>query len=241
MRYHYTSLGAVPALAKRSVERRDEMLARTGPAARSLMVWARRLPPSERVLALNRVLADFEPGLPMRVQRVAEFLHREGMGTEDAVERALALSLADASIEKIKRLGQAYQGGATLHAEQLGRWLGCVGCAGLGQTTTTPPATPTDPGAVVGAMFQGIICSDGLKTAVTDAVGRNEGRSAADATTIGFSVGQGMAMCPPGTAPAPVPDPGPVREERSLALPIAIGVGAIALVGGVAWFTMRKR
>lgn len=232
MNYHYTNLGAVPAVADRSVERRDAMLARTGPAARAVLNRIKRLPRRKQVAALDRVLRDFDPGLPERVRRVAEHLHREGMKVNDAIERALALSLADASINRIQKLGRAYRTGQLLPVGYLGQ---------------TPPTTPSSTdaeqsaGDVVAGMFQGIVCSEGLQTSVADMVGRSEGREAHDATNTGYEVAQGFAQCSalaPSTPPVPAPEP--EREGTSPAVPIAIGVGALVVVGGAVWYTTRK-
>lgn len=232
MHYHYTHLGAVPAVADRSTERRDAMLARTGPAARAVLARLNKLPRSQRAAALDRVLMEFDPSLPGRVRRVAEHLRREGMGVDRAVERALALSLADASINRIKSLGRAYRKGQVLPMGYLGQ---------------TPPAAPTqqeqDAGQVVASMFQGIVCSDGLQRSVTDMVGRNEGREAHDATNVGYEVAQGFAQCASLTPPTPpTPPPSAPRDEGgSVVLPVVVGLGALVAVGGVVWYTKRKR
>lgn len=233
MNYHYTHLGAVPALAARGTERRDAMLARTGPAARAVMKQIKRLPRSRQVAALDRVLADFDPELPGRVRRVAAHLRGGGMATDAAIERALALSLADASINRIQKIGRAYQGGELMPMGY------------LGQTPPTAPSTTApeqNAGDVVARMFQGIVCSDGLQRSVADMVGRNEGREAHDATNMGYEVAQGFAQCASLTPPAPAPVPPTTStDEPSLAVPIAVGIGSIVLAGGVFWYVTRKK
>ncbi len=231
MNYHYTHLGVVPAVASPSAERRDALLARTGPAARAIMKSIKTLPRKQQVAALDRVLVKFDEGLPERVRRVSEHLHREGMAVNQAVERALALSLADASINRIKRLGRAYRQGAVVPLGYLG--------------TTTPESTTSqeqDAGQIVAGMFQGIVCSDGLQTSITQMVGQNEGREAHDATNLGYEVAQGFAQCGAQTPTPPLPPTTPptTSGETSLALPIAVGVGALVVVGGVVWYTGRK-
>lgn len=229
--YHYTNLGAVPGVADRSVERRDAMLARTGPAARAILKQIRKLPGSQQVAALDRVLANFDPELPMRVRRVAEHLRREGMSVNASIERALALSLADATISRIQKIGRAYRNGE----------LTPVGY--LGQTPPTSPAATTaeqNAGDVVARMFQGVVCSDGLQRSVSEMVGRNEGREAHDATNMGYEVAQGFAQCASLTPAAPAPLPPPAQpESSSLAVPIAIGLGAVVVTGGILWYTTR--
>lgn len=227
--YHYTHLGLVPSVARPEAERRDALLARTGPAARAVLARINRLPRRKRVAALDRVLSNFDPGLPTRVRRVAEHLHSQGIGVNQAMERALALSLADASIERIKKIGRAYRKGVVLPMGQLG--------AESSEMTEEEQSA----GDVVAGMFQGVICSDGLQTSISEMVGRNEGREAYDATNTGYEVAQGFAQCatlqPPATPTTPVPEP---QDETSLAVPVAVGVGALALAGGVVWFATRK-
>jgi hypothetical protein len=204
------------------------MLAHTGPAARAVLYRINKLPRAQRLPELNRVLARFEPGLPSRVHRTAEFLQRRGMLIDAAVERALALSLADATIERFKKVG--------IKARQ-GRMFPVGGMGGLG--TEGESDAPED---VLARMAQGIACSPDLATSTTGMVGRAEGADAAGATQIGFAVVRGVAMCPPGTTPEPPVTPPPeTPEERSLVLPIVLSVGALAAVGGVVWFMARKK
>jgi len=222
MKHRYTSLGAAPALAKRSVEKRDAILARTGPAARQLLKASGRSPAK-----LGKLLGRIDPNLPGRVHQVARHLNRQGMAADTAVERAVALSLADSMIEQVKALGERVRRGmppAPLFST-------AMGLGGLGDEAAD----------VVGSMAQGILCSDGLRTTLADMVGRQEGRDAADATLIGFSVAQGAAQC--GRTPTPTPTPpadDPEPESSSLVIPIVVGVGVLALVGGIVWVTRKK-
>jgi hypothetical protein len=234
MRHIYTNLGAVPAIAQPAAERQDALLARTGPAARRIMRHIKRLPRSKQVAALDRVLERFDSELPARVRRVAEHLHRGGMPTDRAVERALALSLADASIEKIKRVGYAYRRG---EGAPYGPAMG-LGTSGTGSSSERSAEDE------VAAVFQGIACSNGLQATITDLVGRNEGADAAAATNTGYEVLQGAAQC--GTlTPTPPPPPAPPTTTQSssgsLAVPLAIGAGALLLVGGAVWYTTKKK
>lgn len=221
----YTHLGAVPRLAKRSRERRDGYLARTGPAARAILHRMNRLPRAQRIAALNQTLNSFQPGLAARVQRVANHLQRSGMTAPAALERAIALSLADASIEKLQDIGRKYRSGSVLPVGGMG--LGALGA--------------DDAGEVFGKMMQGIACSGQLKESTTDVVGRNEGADAANATSIGFEVVRGMALCPvPPVQEPPSLPPAETTEESSSLVPVLIGVGALAAVGGVVYFATRK-
>lgn len=225
MTHLYTNLGAIPRLATASAERRDPLLAHTGPAARRLMAAVRRYPAAQQVQVLDRALAQFQPGTPQRVRRVATFLRRQGLSTTQAVERALALALADSTMEKIKGIGVAYQHGQLMPM------------GGLGDEASTSGTKPED---VVAGMFQGILCSSGLQTTVVDAVGRGEGQDAATATAVGYGVAQGIAQCPTTTPPATTPAPVSEPERPSLVWPIAMGIGALALVGGVVWVSRKK-
>lgn len=215
--------------APRSVERRDPLLALTGAAARKMLMSLRSLPVEKRVAELDRALATVDASLPTRVHQVASYLARSGMNAELAVERAIALSLADSNIDRFTVMGEQYRRGVPVQ--------------GLGQTSTTP-TTPQgqDAAAVAGNVAQGIACSSALRDAIVDLVGRNQGRSAADATTIGLEVGRGVANCqslqPPATQPLP-PAPIPTTDS-SMMWPLIIGIGSLAVVGGVV-FLMRKR
>jgi hypothetical protein len=229
----YTNLGAVPAIADPSAERRDAILALTGPGARKVLRQIKRLPRRQQVAALDRVLERFDPELPSRVRRVAEHLHRGGMPTDRAVERALALSLADASISKIKAIGVAHLRGEGVHPGM----LGLSGLGSLGTTETERSAEDT-----VGDVFKGILCSNGLQASVADLVGRNEGGDAATATNTGYEVAQGMAQCGVQAPVEPPPPPATTTGSGgSLAVPIALGAGALLVVGGAVWYTTRKK
>jgi hypothetical protein len=185
-----------------------------------------RYPAAEQIRQMNAALASFDAGLPARVKLLAEALRRKGLSVELSVERAIALALADSMIEKVKQLGVGYQRGMLLPT------------GGLGQTTT---ASPT-PEQVVGATFQGILCSPGLATAITDAVGRSEGRDAASATSIGFAVGGGVAQCGQlSTSTVPTPSPPPEPSGPSYVVPVLVGVGTLVVAGGFLWFTKKKK
>lgn len=221
----YTHLGAVPRLAARSRERRDGFLARTGPAARAVLHRVNQLPRGRRIAALNQALNDFRPGLAPLVRRVANHLQRSGMVAPAALERAIALSLADASIEKFQDIGRGYREGTVLPVGGMG--LGALGADSAGE--------------VFGKMMQGIACSPQLKESTTDVVGRNEGADAASATSIGFEVVRGMSFCPvPPPEESPAAPPSEATEESSSLVPVLIGVGALAAVGGVVYFATRK-
>lgn len=216
------------------MERRDPLLAFTGNAARGIIQDINRLPHGKRVKALDNVLSSYDRRLPAKVRQVASKLRSEGMSTNMAVERAVALSLADATIDKFRGIGEARRAGQPP--------IGLYGL-GLGQDSTTTGETDAETSAKkkVGQMFQGIVCADGVQTAVTDLVGRNKGADAAGATNLGYEVAQGFAQCAAPT-PTPTPPTTPTTEEEgsSLAVPIALGVGALVVVGGVVWYTRRK-
>lgn len=225
MSHLYTNLGAVPQLADRSQERRDPLLAHTGPAARRLMAAVRRYPSERQVQALDRALESLQPGTAKRVRRVATYLRRQGLGTQQAVERALALALADSTMEYLQRVGRAHQRGELMPV------------GGLGESSDEE----TKPEDIVVGMVQGVLCAQGLQQTIVDAVGRSEGQDAATATAVGYGVAQGVAQCPPGTTPTPAPPPPPpTPPERSLLWPIVMGVGALTLVGGIVWVTRKK-
>ena len=228
-----------PAVAQRSLEQRDPLLAFTGNAARGIMADINRLPRGKRVRALDNVLASFDPMLPGKVRQVATRLRQTGMPTNLAVERAVALSLADASVDKIRSIGEARLAGK--------QPVGLYGL-GLGQESDTTSETETEEEKSakkkVGQMFQGVICSDGVQTAVTDMVGRNQGQDAHAATNLGYEVAQGFAQCAnlnqTPTPPTPPTTPPTTQEKPSLAVPIAVGVGALVVVGGFVWYTGRQ-
>lgn len=224
MHSSYTSLGVVPSIAQRSNEKRDALLARTGPAARAILRSINALPRDQRLPELNRVLADFDPAAPERMHRVSEHLRSGGMGINEAVERALALTLADASIEHFKTIGRRQHRGE----------LYSLGA--LGDSTTTTEGQ--DAGAVVGALIQGLTCSPTMRDSISALVGQNEGREAYDATRTGFDAARAMSMCP--TTPEVPTVPLPETTAPSILVPVLVGVGALVLAGGVVWYA-RKR
>jgi len=216
----YTSLGAVPMLAKRQMEGRDALLAKTGPAARAVLKEIRRLPSRQQIPELNRTLREFDPNLPATTQTVAAKLVREGMPINLAMERALALSLADASIEQIKQLGYRVRRG-----EQVP--FGALGGLGLGAASDE-----------IGRMAEGIACSSQLRDSVTNLVGAKEGADAHDATRVGFDFAAAVATCP---TPATPGSTTVVEEAPSYVIPALIGAGALLAVGGIVWATRKKK
>lgn len=214
---HYTDLGLVPAVAGRSSESRDALLAHTGAAARSILRGVKRLPRRHRLSELDRVMSSFNPALPTRMHKVTEFLHRQGMPVDMAVERALTLSLADASIEKVKEIGARYAAGEGYPL-------------GLGATSSEESST----------MMERIACSPVISSTTTDMVGRKEGADAAGLTRLGFEVLRNVAACPPGTVQVPLP-PSERTEESSPLVPIVVGLGGLAAVGAIVWFATRRR
>lgn len=227
MTRHYTQhLGAVPAMARRDRERQDPMLAHTGHAARRLLQAIKRRPASQQRRALDRVLADYDPLLPTEVNRLAAKLRRQGASVEYAVERALALALADATVRRARGVGERFVRGEGTPVGGLG------GFGGLGDEAAD----------VVAGMAQGIACSTGLRDQTATMVGMEEGADAANATRLGFEILRGVSQCPAGTTPVPPPPPPePEPEGRSPVVPIVVGIGVLAAVGGVAWFMTRKK
>lgn len=224
-----------PTFAQRSAETRDPLLAQTGNAARGILRDLNRLPRSKRAQALNNVLRSYDPSLPAKVHKVANRLHAQGMPVNLAVERALALGLADSSIDRIRAIGAARMRGVSPAVAGLGY---------LGQTET-PSETPAETSAKkrVGQMFQGIVCSDGVQTSVTDMVGRNKGADAHAATNLGYEVAQGFAQCASMNPQAPTPPPAPTPTPDSggsMVFPIVLGGAALLVVGGAVWYTRKK-
>jgi hypothetical protein len=222
--HSYTSLGAVPSIAPRRNEKRDALLARTGPAARAILRRINTLPRAARAPELNRVLADFDPDAPSRLHRVSERLYAQGYDLNAAVERALALTLADASIEHFKRLGMRGRSG---------------GVYPLGDSTTSAPGQ--DAGAIVAGLIQGITCTPALRDSVSTLVGRNEGQQAHDATRLGFDAARSMSMCPTTPVPPVAPPASETSSGPSYLVPVLVGVGALAVAGGVIWYSGRKQ
>jgi hypothetical protein len=223
----YSGLGAAPMpirdRARRDMEHRDALLAKTGPTARALMERTKHLPPAERVRAIDGALASLDPTGPSRVRQVASYLRRHhGLSANEAVERALALALADGAIDRLQRAG--------------GRGPGSL--AGLG----TDASAETDAGALVAGMFHNIACSDPVRTQVTDIVTRHEGANAAAATTLGFETVRAAAPCNP-AAPAPAaPSSSPSSSgDSDVVAPIVIGAVGLVVVGGIVWWASRTK
>lgn len=202
----------------------DKLLQRTSAAARQVMRQVRKLPRSQQVSALDSALRQFDSALPGKVRQVASRLRAQGASIEQAVERALALSLADASVTKIKNIGRSYQDGRLIP-------LGALGQA---------DDEKSGPGHTIGKMFQGIVCSNDLQSSVTGLVGRKEGAQAQQATDVGYEVAQGFSQCQP-AAPTPAPPAAPVESSGSWTVPVMLGVGAILVVGGAVWYTRRSK
>jgi hypothetical protein len=196
----------------------DALLSATSAAARRLLERTATLSPGDRVRAIDAEVSILDPSGPARVRQVASYLRRfHGLSHRAAVERALSLSLADGAIARFKRLG---------------------GAGGLGSADAAP--TQGDAGSVVGTMFQNLICSDPVRTQVTEAVGRNEGANAAAATSTGFEAARAMAPCTPEPLPLPPPTPAPAPGP-SLVAPVALGVLGLAAVGGMVWWASRAK
>lgn len=216
----------IPEIARRRMEKRDPLLWWTGRASRAILAKISRLPRGKRASELHRVLSQYDPELPALVQTVAGRLRQKGMPLNAAMERAVAIGLADATIERFQRFGRART------ADEL------YPVGGLGSLA---PETQEgqDAGKIAGDMFRGIACSQGLKESVSDMVGSTRGADAAQASTIGFEVVKGVAMC---TAIEPIPDAPAAQETRegSLVLPLVLGIGAVAVIAGVVLYTRKK-
>lgn len=219
-------MAQIPEIALRRREKRDPLLWWTGRASRAILAKINRLPRDQRAPELRRVLAQYDPELPALVQRIAARLYSQGMPLNGAVERAVALGLADATVERFQRFGRA----------RMANELYPIG--GLGETA---PQTPEgdDASKIVGDMIRGIACSDGLKESVSDMVGTRRGADAAQASTIGFEVVKGAAQCS-ALEPIPPAAAAPETREASYVLPLVVGIGVLAVVGGVFWYTRKK-
>lgn len=158
------------------------MLAHTGTAAREVLRAVKKYPRSQQPAALDRALANSDRKLPSEVRRLAAILRRRGAEADYAVERALALALADATVRRMKATGRLYQRG------------GGYPMGGLGDEAAD----------IVGGVAQGIACSTGVRDQTATMVGMEEGADAAGATRLGFELLRGVSMCPAPT-PAPVP------------------------------------
>lgn len=246
MKNYYTDLGAVPSFTTPMWEESDPILRHTGRAAKQfLKAIKRKYARSERAAEMNRILAKYEPTLPARLNRVAHFLKSKGMSTEKAVEKALMLSLADATSTKVQQMGHAYRRGQLRPAGLMRRRYGDGGgdyagghwWGALGETAASSGPSPEE---VVGNMFKGVVCSDALQASFSDVAGRNEGRDAASATNMGFDLAQGFAQCQPAELPAPasLPESGD-DEGTNWILPVGLAVGGLAVLGGVIFFMKR--
>lgn len=209
------------------MEKKDPLLWWTGRTSRAVLARIKKLPRGKRAAELRRVLGQYNPELPELVKQVASRLHAKGMPLNAAVERAVAIGLADATVDRFEMIGRGrrednfYPGG------------------GLGNVA---PETSEgqDAGKIIGDMMRGIACSDGLKESVSDMVGKQRGADAAQASTMGFETVKGMAQC---TSIEPIPPAPPAEESRqgSILLPVVVGIGALAVVGGVVLYNANKR
>jgi len=207
----------VPAIAQRSAERTDLMLAHTGNAARRLLRRIRALPGDQQIGALQQELAAFDSRLPADVRKLAEVLRRDGMRTDMAMERALALALADAVMRQAENTGRLYQrgGGYPMNG------LGSLGNAG----------------SILTGMAQGIACSSDLRSQAVLKSTQTGGAEAGAAAQTGFDVLRGGAQCPD-VSPAPAPES---VSSSSSVVPIVVGLGVLAVAGGVVWAAARKK
>jgi hypothetical protein len=218
MKRIYSGLGQ----ATTPTRRRDEMLRHTSAAASKLL----RYSPAQ----LNAALAKLDIALPANVRKVAAYIHRtRGWPMDRATHEALTLALADALIARFQTLGQRMMEGDSVSLS--GR---LVGLGGLG---SDPPER------VIENLARGIACSRGLQTTTTDLTGREQGRTAADATNVGFEVARAFATCPEEGPSTPLPPAqAEVRGDDSMSIivPVAIGVGVLAVLGGAIWYTTRR-
>jgi hypothetical protein len=198
------------------------MLRHTSAAASKLL----RYSPAQR----DTALAKLDIALPANVRKAAAYIHRtRGWPMDRAMHEALTLALADAMIVRFQKLGQRMMEGDAMSLS--GRLLG------LGGLGSDPPER------VVENLARGIACSRGLQTTTTDLTGREQGRTAADATNVGFEIARAFATCPEETGPStPLP---PAQAEvhddsMSIIVPVAIGVGVLAILGGAIWFTTHR-
>lgn len=204
----------------------DPLVARTSAAAREILARVRRLPVAHRAAEIDRAMASFEGGLDRKVRILAQRLAKRGMSAEAAIERAMSLGLADATVSRVHRIGKAYQRGEVLPLPHVLEGLGQLG---------------QDAGAVAEQMFRGVLCAPELSSTLTSVAGKQGGQEASLATGIGFGVARGVASCPSAPAPVPVePMPTDTDEGRNLYLPIALGIGVLAAVGGIVWFTQQN-
>lgn len=204
--------------------RSDALLRQTRRTARAIMRDIRKLPKAERMPRLYEALSSYEPSLPAKVKAVANTLHRRGASLNEAVERALTLSLADASIDRMRRLGEQVAAGRP-------------GASGLGSL-----------GSLAGAeddlkdLAVSVACSEELQRTAAEKAGESQGTKAYNATLLGFKAASSAVKCPEGTKqdltkPPPSPPTKPQDgDEMSLAVPIIVGVSVLGLAGVAIWY-----
>lgn len=208
----------------------DPVLTRTRAASAEILRQISLLPPAAQRDELDHVLSSYDPKLPAALRTVADHLRRKRfMSVKAAMHEALALTLADAAIAKIKDIGARAAAGDENAAANA---LGCDGCDGLGGLGNA--------GTVAADMTRGLVCSAEIQAAITALVGRNEGTTGASLTTLGFAVAQLAAQCPRAPDAAPPPPPPPPPQKASLAVPLAIAGGAVLLVGAIAFAARVK-
>lgn len=173
---------------------------------------------------LYEALASYDPTLPAKVRAVADTMHRRGAPLHRAVEKALTLSLADASIDRMRRIGEQVM-------------TGRAGASGLGAL-----------GALSGAeddlkdLAVSVACSEELQKTASEKAGESQGTKAYNATLLGFKAAKSTVKCPERTEedltkPPPThPSPKPEDDELSIAVPVIVGVGVLGLAGVAIWY-----
>lgn len=220
MKHYYSGLGSAS-----TANRRDEMLRRTSAAASKLL----RGSPAQ----LDAALSKLDPALPGNFRKITAYIQRtRGWPVAKAAHEALTLALADAMIAHFQRLGQK----AMTESDPTALSGKLIGVMGLGSLGSDPPER------VIENLARGIACSRGLQTTTSTLTGREQGRTAADATSVGFEVARAFATCPEESPSTPLP---PAQAEvhddsMSIIVPVAIGVGVLAILGGAIWYTSRS-
>lgn len=201
-------------------ERSDPLLRRTHKAARAIMRDVRKLPKSERLARLDAALSSYDRALPGKVKAVANTLYRNGANLNEAVERALTLSLADASIDRVRRLGEQV-------SSQSVEGLGAIGLSGAEDDLKD--------------LFTSVACSQELRRTASEKAGESQGSKAYNATLVGFKAAESVVNCPERsqtdlTKPPPTPPPEPKDDGMSIGVPIVVGVTVLGLAGVGIWY-----